>query len=69
MDGIYLGGLAEGTRFSAGDVLMEVTEFNKRCFPECKIIQSGSVCVLLENVLIARVVKTGKMSVGDMVGF
>ena len=69
VDGVSLEGLPEGTRFSAGDVVMEITELKKRCFPECKIIQGGSVCVLIEGVVIARVVKTGKMSVGDMVGF
>ncbi|OQY33194.1 MAG: hypothetical protein B6241_08820 [Spirochaetaceae bacterium 4572_59] len=59
--------IEKGTRMSIGEVLIEVSRKGKSCFPDCEIVQSGSICAMKKNALFARILQTGQISEGDSV--
>ncbi len=67
ISGIDADALKPGAVLVAGRALFEVTEYRKKCYPECTIVQSGRVCSLATDVRFLKVLRTGKVSVGDRV--
>ncbi len=65
--GLPLEEAETGTRFRAGEALLEITRTGKRCFPECKIVRSGAVCPLKKGAVFARVLESGRIAAGDPV--
>ncbi len=70
METLQVGGLALeacsiGTKFLAGEALMEITGVGKRCFKECEVVQSGSVCSLRKGAVFARVIQSGRIRRDD----
>lgn len=59
--------LQKGTYFQIGDCELEITGFSKRCFPECRYVSEGKKCVLLHGAFYARVIRSGRIKVGDCV--
>lgn len=56
-----------GDILQIGETLQEVTSIGKRCFAECKLIQSGEKCDLFSNVIFTKVLKSGFVMIGDKV--
>ena len=59
--------LTIGSKLKIGETLQEVTEIGKGCFPECNIIKDGITCPLSKQVLFTKVLREGKIKVGDPV--
>jgi len=66
-EGIDLFKLPVGTRLQIGETLQEITRVGKRCFPECVLIGMKQPCVLSREVVMTRVIRGGKISVGDAI--
>ncbi len=65
---LNLVSLPVGTRFFLGeDVLLEVTQIGKECHTRCAIYYQAGDCVMPKEGIFARVLKGGKIAVGDSV--
>ncbi|NMB27261.1 MAG: MOSC domain-containing protein [Tissierellia bacterium] len=58
--------LTIGSKIVIGETIQEITEIGKRCFPECKIIKEGKNCALSTQVVFTKVIKGGKVKIGDI---
>ncbi|OLS03726.1 MOSC domain-containing protein [Tissierella creatinophila] len=56
-----------GQRLQIGETVQEVTAIGKRCFKECKLIQSGETCNLFMNVIFTKIIKSGFVKIDDKV--
>ncbi|HHV27044.1 MAG TPA: MOSC domain-containing protein [Tissierellia bacterium] len=54
-----------GLRLIIGETIHEITQIGKKCFPECKLIRSGEVCSLAKEVIFTKIIKSGKIKIGD----
>ena len=66
-EGIDLFKLPVGTRVKIGETLQEITRVGKRCFPECVLIGMKQPCVLSREVVMTRVLREGKICIGDSI--
>lgn len=67
IEGIDAKTLSVGESLQIGETIQTVTCIGKRCFEECKLIQSGETCELFMNVIYTKVEKGGFVKVGDKV--
>ncbi|MGO1468417.1 MAG: MOSC domain-containing protein [Tissierella sp.] len=67
IEGLDAKNLTIGDRLQVGEVTLEVTSIGKRCFEECKLIQSGEVCELFMNVVFTKSIKGGFVRIEDKV--
>lgn len=51
------------------DVVLEVTQHGKECHTRCAIYHQAGDCVMPKEGIFARVVKTGKIAIGDVIEF
>lgn len=59
--------LTIGSQLRIGDdVILEVTAKGKRCFPNCVIVERGSMCPLTSHVLFAKVIQGGLVRSNDV---
>ena len=58
--------LTIGSKIVIGETIQEITEIGKRCFPECKIVKEGKNCALSTQVIFTKVIKGGKVKIGDI---
>jgi len=66
IEGIVLHQLPLGTKLKVGeDVLLEVTQIGKECHHDCEIRKKIGDCVMPREGVFARVLKGGKVKVGD----
>jgi len=65
--GITLYKLEVGTRIRVGNVILEVTQIGKKCHDDCEIKKLVGKCVMSLEGIFARVVKDGRIRVGDEV--
>lgn len=63
LDGLDHGSFPQGARVRIADVVLEVSEARKRCWPECALPRSH--CVIREHVAFCVVVTGGAVGVGD----
>ncbi len=54
-----------GSRFSCGEVILELTQIGKECHNGCAIFQKMGECIMPHNGVFARVVKGGTIAEGD----
>lgn len=54
-----------GSRFSCGEVILEMTQIGKECHNGCAIFQKMGECIMPHNGVFARVVKGGTIAEGD----
>ena len=54
-----------GTRFTAGEAVLEISGETKRCHEECPLFREGKTCSLAGTNLFARVIKGGIIRIGD----
>ncbi len=64
-EGIVLFELPVGTRFYAGETLLEVTQIGKVCHDRCAIFHQAGDCVMPREGIFARVIEGGEMRPGD----
>ena len=67
IDGLLIETFSVGTRFQAGEAVMEISRVGKRCFKECEVVQSGAVCSLSRGAVFARVLQPGRVCRDDEV--
>ena len=65
VDGIELHKLPVGQQLQVGEVLLEVTKIGKECHDKCAIYYQVGECIMPKNGIFTRVLKGGKVKVGD----
>lgn len=66
-EGIVLYELPVGTKLKIGDTVQEVTQIGKECHSGCAIAQSVGKCVMPKEGIFTKVLKAGKVKVGDTI--
>ena len=67
-EGIDLLALSFGGRLRLGEsVELEITQFGKKCHSDCEIFRQVGDCVMPREGIFARVIKPGRISVGDII--
>ncbi len=67
-EGIDLKNLPVSTRIDVGgSVELEVTQIGKTCHSRCAIYYQAGCCVMPEEGIFARVIRGGKIRIGDRV--
>jgi len=61
-EGLAYNTLKVGQQYAAGDVIFEITQKSKRCYPECALRKQGIFCPLPAHTAFARVVKGGTLN-------
>ena len=64
-EGLVLYDLPVGTRFSAGETLLEVTQIGKECHDRCAIFHQAGDCVMPREGIFARVIEGGEITPGN----
>ena len=64
-DGIILHTLPVGTKVKIGESFHEVTQIGKECHTGCAIKAQVGQCIMPKEGIFTRVLKTGKIRVGD----
>ncbi|MDD7642210.1 MAG: molybdopterin-binding protein [bacterium] len=67
VEGFDLRKLPVGTRFSIGDVLLELTQIGKECHSHCEIYQRMGDCIMPREGVFTEVITGGHIKVGDTV--
>ena len=67
--GLAPDAIRSGTRFEAGEAVLEITGETKHCHEECTLYESGKSCSLAGLNLFAKVLKSGVIRTGDRVSF
>ncbi|HJA81389.1 MAG TPA: MOSC domain-containing protein [Candidatus Mediterraneibacter intestinipullorum] len=63
--GIDFRSLPVGTRLCCNDVILELTQIGKECHHGCQIFQKMGDCIMPREGVFARVIRGGKIRVGD----
>lgn len=68
-DGLDISKIKLGTRLRVGDeVLLQISQIGKKCHGDgCEIARTIGVCIMPTEGLFARVLRGGKIKVGDVV--
>ena len=66
-EGIVLYELPVGTKLKIGDTIQEVTQIGKECHTGCAIAQKVGDCVMPKEGIFTKVLKAGKVKVGDTI--
>ena len=61
------GTLIKGKTYKIGDAEIKISETNKACFPECVNIIDNIKCPLAEGAIFATIIKTGCISLNDVI--
>lgn len=65
VEGYRLKDLPIGTRFQAGDAVLELTQIGKQCHSHCEIYKSVGDCIMPREGVFTKVIKGGNIKVGD----
>ena len=65
VDGFDFRKLPVGTRLACGDVLLEMTQIGKECHSGCAIYKVMGDCIMPREGVFARVLRGGRIRVGD----
>lgn len=65
ISGIELNKLPIGQRLRVGEVELEVTQIGKKCHDKCAIFYQVGQCIMPTNGIFTKVLKGGKVKVGD----
>ena len=57
--------LSPGDTLAVGEVTLEITKLGKECHQRCRIYYQAGDCVMPREGIFARVVKGGRIEVGD----
>lgn len=64
-EGLKLWEIPVGTKLQIGESIQEVTQIGKECHAGCAIKQQVGKCIMPTQGIFTRVLKTGKVVVGD----
>lgn len=64
-EGINLYELPVGTKLQIGETFQEVTQIGKECHTGCAIFQQIGQCIMPKEGIFTKVIKGGKIKVGD----
>ena len=56
-----------GDRIKISSSIIEITSTKKKCHKECFLYKNGRKCPLIDNVIFARVIKSGEISLQDKI--
>lgn len=65
--GISMPDLSGSAKLKIGEALMEITQTGKECLSDCPAYDGRGSCGLWERAAFARVLKSGKIKVGDKI--
>jgi MOSC domain-containing protein YiiM len=65
VEGIDFKKLPVGTVFRCGDAVLELTQVGKQCHSHCEIYHKVGDCIMPREGVFTKVVKGGRISVGD----
>ena len=65
VDGFHFRTLSVGTRFRAGDVILEMTQIGKKCHAHCEIYKVMGDCIMPREGVFAKVLRGGVIHRGD----
>lgn len=64
-EGILLWEIPVGTKLKIGDTIQEVSQIGKECHSGCAIKKQVGQCIMPTQGIFTRVLKSGKVKVGD----
>ncbi|MCK5582921.1 MAG: hypothetical protein KAI33_03985 [Elusimicrobiales bacterium] len=66
ISGIDLKKLSIGTKFKLNDsVLLEITQFGKKCHDRCRIFEKAGVCAMADEGIFVKALSGGAIRKGD----
>ncbi len=65
VSGIDFKELPIGTKFTCGDVVLELTQIGKECHTRCQIYHKMGECIMPTEGVFAKVLQGGKIAVGN----
>ncbi len=65
IEGIELNKLPIGQKLKIGEIELEVTQIGKKCHDKCAIYYQVGQCIMPSNGIFTKVLKGGKIKVGD----
>ncbi|MDN0062591.1 MOSC domain-containing protein [Mediterraneibacter glycyrrhizinilyticus] len=65
VEGIDFRSLPVGTRLCCGEVILEMTQIGKECHHGCQIYQKMGDCIMPREGVFAKVIRGGKIRIGD----
>ena len=65
LEGLDLSDLDIGDRLEVGEALLELTQIGKECHSRCQIYHTAGDCIMPRKGLFFRVVRGGRVAVGD----
>jgi MOSC domain-containing protein YiiM len=66
--GVELTSLSLGTKIMVGEnSILEVTQIGKECHNKCSIYQQAGDCIMPKEGIFTRVIKGGRIKIGDVV--
>jgi len=65
IEGLDFSQLREGVRLQAGEAVLEISQLGKECPEPCEVSRRIGVCIMPREGVFARVVKGGRVRVGD----
>lgn len=68
VEGIDFKKLPVGTRFTCGDVILELTQIGKECHNGCEIYKKMGDCIMPREGVFTKVIKGGHVKTGDWLG-
>ncbi len=51
-----------GSQLKMGEALIEISEHQKKCFPECPLVQRGEICQIRKNSAFAKIITSGTVN-------
>ncbi len=67
IDGLNLLNFSVGARFKVSDVILELSQIGKECHRKCAIYYQAGDCVMPKEGIFAKVIKGGRIKVGDKI--
>lgn len=67
IEGMKFDLLKERDHLIVDDVIVELSSYAKRCFPECLLRQRGEECQLKSQIVFGKVVHSGMIRIGDKI--
>ena len=65
VEGYHFRELPVGTRFQAGEAILEMTQIGKECHSHCAIYHAMGDCIMPREGVCARVLRGGVIRTGD----
>jgi len=54
-----------GQKLTIGNVVIEISAYEKTCFPECTLVEAGTHCEILHNCAFGKIISGGPIHVGN----